>query len=565
MDSIGLSLLGKKIEQHRQNRERLLAEVLEQQNPRGLYSSHTIWELYRRTTEYNGVLAGQWREYYAGSWERLAPWLPRREADAGIDEAVEVLQKEQDLIDQEIRSTLTARNFQFTDKELEAGRRHLAASCEVLKEKNREFVETLRSRRKREIGSFWIAKGADFLIPMTVAIFSVWYATRATEQEVKSYQILIEKVVKWTIKSPEQLEKEIEHERQLLNRKKEEIRELIRQKESKTTADFSSRNMIRSGGYQNRLKQLKQEEARLLRDAESEAAFKSETLKKKERSFTETSSMAKDMVLSNPQAFEKLVTDIQKLIDQGREKVKAAANAEYLRTFWAVGGRIEVEGLTENAGYGQSVMEKLAERLKTDRTTLVRCSQLYRLYPKGAPDSSLTWSHWKMLLALGTDKERSYYQGKAEAERWTRDRLSKAIQGELYSTPKGEGKKVKKLPRATSPLFTYRAEVRKVTDGDTAEFLIDLGFQVWKRQKIRFAGVDALPLKEGGDEALDYVQAQLGKAKTVVIQTHKIDIYGRYVGWIFYSLDENDTWEKVFASGRFLNQELLDRGLARAV
>jgi endonuclease YncB( thermonuclease family) len=275
--------------------------------------------------------------------------------------------------------------------------------------------------------------------------------------------------------------------------------------------------------------------------------------------------MGKDMVLSNPEAFEKLAVDLERILAEGREKVKAAANSEYLRTFWAIGGRIEVEGLTENAGYGQAVMEKLAVRLKTDRTTLIRCAQFYRLYPKGAPDTSLTWSHWKSLLSLGTDKERLYYQQKAEAERWTREQLSKAIQAELYSTPKGETKKAKKLPRPMSPMFTYRAEVRKCVDGDTAEFFCDLGFQVWKRQKIRFAGLDALPLKEGGEEARDYVQAQMGKAKTIVIQTHKIDIYGRYIGWVFYSLNEDDTWEKVFTSGRFLNQELLDLNLARAV
>lgn len=34
---------------------------------------------------------------------------------------------------------------------------------------------------------------------------------------------------------------------------------------------------------------------------------------------------------------------------------------------------------------------------------------------------------------------------------------------------------------------------------------------------------------------------------------------------VYYSMDENDSWEKVFASGRYLSQDLLDRGLARAV
>jgi endonuclease YncB( thermonuclease family) len=274
--------------------------------------------------------------------------------------------------------------------------------------------------------------------------------------------------------------------------------------------------------------------------------------------------MSKDLVLTNPQ-FETLAVDLEKILAEGREKVKAVANAEYLRTFWAIGGRIEVEGLTENAGYGQAVMEKLAVRLKTDRTTLIRCTQFYRLYPKGAPDTFLTWSHFKSLLSLGTDKERAYYQEKAEKERWTRDQLSKGIQAELYSTPKGDLKKVKKLPRPTSPLFTYRCTVHHISDGDSGAFLVDLGFEVWKRQKIRFAGVDALPLKEGGEEARDYVQAQMGKAKTIVIQTNKIDIYGRYIGWVFYSLDERDSWEKVFTSGRFLNQELLDLNLARPV
>lgn len=273
--------------------------------------------------------------------------------------------------------------------------------------------------------------------------------------------------------------------------------------------------------------------------------------------------MSKDLVLTGPQ-FAKLAMDLQKIIDQGRDRAKAAANAEIIRTYWAIGGRIEVEGLSENAGYSTTVMERLAVTLKTDRTTLIRCIQLYRTYPKAPPDTPLTWSHYKILLALGTDKERTYYEEKAIKEGWTREQLGKAVQGDEYMAPK-DGKTVKKLKRPTSPLFTYRAEVKKVVDGDTAEFLIDLGFQVWKQQKVRFAGVDAPPLKEGGDEAYEFVQAQMNKAKVVVIQTNKIDIYGRYVAHVFYSFDETETWEKVFSVGRYLNQELLDRELARMV
>ena len=49
----------------------------------------------------------------------------------------------------------------------------------------------------------------------------------------------------------------------------------------------------------------------------------------------------------------------------------------------------------------------------------------------------------------------------------------------------------------------------------------------------------------------------------VVIYTNKEEVHGRYVGHVFYSTEERDTWEKVFRQGRYLNQELLDKGLAR--
>ena len=174
--------------------------------------------------------------------------------------------------------------------------------------------------------------------------------------------------------------------------------------------------------------------------------------------------MSKDMVLSVPQ-FEKLAKDLQRLVDEGRDKAKAANNAIFLKTCWAMGGRIEVEDLSENAGYA---------------TTLVRCVQFYRAYPKGAPDTPLTWSHYRYLLTLGTDKERVYYEEKAIKEGWTREQLAKAINAEDYLAPKDGSKKAKKLPRPTSPFFTFRAEVLRVVDGDTIVFRVDLGFQVWK-------------------------------------------------------------------------------------
>lgn len=78
------------------------------------------------------------------------------------------------------------------------------------------------------------------------------------------------------------------------------------------------------------------------------------------------------MILSDGK-YNKLVLDIRKILDQGRARAQAAANRELLQTYWNVGARIAEERITENAGYGESIMERLADELHADRTTLVRC------------------------------------------------------------------------------------------------------------------------------------------------------------------------------------------------
>lgn len=50
----------------------------------------------------------------------------------------------------------------------------------------------------------------------------------------------------------------------------------------------------------------------------------------------------------------------------------------------------------------------------------------------------------------------------------------------------------------------------------------------------------------------------------MMVKTNKIDVYGRYVGHVFYSVKERDR-EKIFSRGRYLNQDLVDQGLARVL
>lgn len=165
-------------------------------------------------------------------------------------------------------------------------------------------------------------------------------------------------------------------------------------------------------------------------------------------------------------------------------------------------------------------------------------------------------------MTVRDPKERQYYQGQAEKEHWTRDQLAKAIEADVVVDP--DNKPSKQLKRPVGGPFIYRATILKVIDGDSLNCRLDLGFQVLKDQRIRLAEIGTPDIKEdGGPEAFDYVQTQLAKAKVITIQTIKVDIYGRYVGHVFYSLNEDNDWEKVFARGKWLNQELLAHGLAR--
>ena len=109
--------------------------------------------------------------------------------------------------------------------------------------------------------------------------------------------------------------------------------------------------------------------------------------------------MTKEIVLSGG-SFNKLAVDLRKIIDTGRARAQAATNQVLMMTYWRTGERIARERLTENAGYGESVMERLANELHADRTTLVRCVFFHQYYPKGVPKTTLlSWSHYRLCYA----------------------------------------------------------------------------------------------------------------------------------------------------------------------
>jgi endonuclease YncB( thermonuclease family) len=119
------------------------------------------------------------------------------------------------------------------------------------------------------------------------------------------------------------------------------------------------------------------------------------------------------------------------------------------------------------------------------------------------------------------------------------------------------------LERKTKTMYLYSAIVDRVIDGDTLLLRVDLGFEVWINQRIRLRGIDCPEVSTPeGQKAKEFVENRLKNCFIVVIQTFKkIDVHGRYVCDLFYLEDETDK-ELIAEEGAFLNQELLDEGLA---
>ncbi|MFC1645763.1 DUF1016 N-terminal domain-containing protein [Candidatus Omnitrophota bacterium] len=114
----------------------------------------------------------------------------------------------------------------------------------------------------------------------------------------------------------------------------------------------------------------------------------------------------------------------------------------------------------------------------------------------------------------------------------------------------------------SSQLFTFKALVERVVDADTIWVHIDLGFNCWSRQKIRFRGIDAPEVSTAkGIKAKEFVEDRLAGVPFVIIKTHSPDKYDRYLSDVFYKEGESSP-EVALRYGKYLNQELLDLGLA---
>ena len=137
---------------------------------------------------------------------------------------------------------------------------------------------------------------------------------------------------------------------------------------------------------------------------------------------------------------------------------------------------------------------------------------------------------------------------------------------DFIATTKRESKYISKLSFIErDKLFTYKAYLEKIIDGNTLLVFIDCGFSFFIHQQLRLRGIDVpeISTKEGLN-ARRFIESKLKALDFIIIKTYKSDRHDRYSADIFYLRGEQDE-ARVVGLGYFLNQELLNHGHATAV
>ena len=215
---------------------------------------------------------------------------------------------------------------------------------------------------------------------------------------------------------------------------------------------------------------------------------------------TEEKTMTTENILSKTQ-YARLVRDIRVLVEEGRQRAEQSARQELVQTYWKVGKRISEEGLTQRAGYSQAILSDLSKEFHIDTTTLLRCIHFFQAYSTATSGSNLTWSHYRCLLPMKDDEERNWYEDLTKTGGLNVAQLSHAIKEDRYGQSlksSGGKQEERELVRPAEATYVYKAAVDRVIDGDTLLLKIDLGFQVWKEQRVRLAGIDTPAMDEPG-------------------------------------------------------------------
>jgi len=120
------------------------------------------------------------------------------------------------------------------------------------------------------------------------------------------------------------------------------------------------------------------------------------------------------------------------------------------------------------------------------------------------------------------------------------------------------------IPPSRKSCYNFRVtKIDKVLDGDTIDVTIDLGFDLYKKERVRIAGVDTpekrtrdLEEKALGIDATNWLKSKLTETikgeDELTIRTELkggVGKYGRLLGWLYVGEDTISLNEKMIEEG----------------
>jgi len=104
-------------------------------------------------------------------------------------------------------------------------------------------------------------------------------------------------------------------------------------------------------------------------------------------------------------------------------------------------------------------------------------------------------------------------------------------------------------------MYKYNATLVRVVDGDTVDALVDLGFDTWKKVRIRFYGMDAWESRTRDKE--EKVKGLAAKARVIelldnadgkfILQSYGVGKYGRCLGELY--IEDNNINQLLITEG----------------
>jgi len=323
------------------------------------------------------------------------------------------------------------------------------------------------------------------------------------------------------------------------------------------------------------------------------------------------------------ETYAALLSAVAQLVEKSESVSRAGRNHALLATYWQVGRLVE-RALAESTDPGLIVRLSRDMNGRFESGFSVRnlhyMRKLHRAFARNELSGRLGWSHYRALVSLSRDEDREELHALALAEGLSVNqllaqvrrreglagaklnrvpgalRLYKVTTSSLATPRRGESvldlgfemRIAAATPGVVDPApgtvlvatdtprgprysvwgegprrYAYAGVVERVLDGDTLIAELDLGFGIGRRQRLRLKGLDTEALGTAeGERAYRFVRRRLRPGSRVVVETFTADPYGRYLGYVLYSPAADPTAESLIEAGRFLNQELLDAGLA---